>query len=137
MTIGQAGRTEMIEGIIADGVEAIIQLELVSIQGEIETIPAVIDTGFTSDLTLPPSAIHDLGYPHVSTAEITLADGSIIDVPVFEGLVIWFGVKRTILIVQTDSDALVGMSLMNGCRLTMDVIPDGHCRIVPLPNTQE
>jgi len=68
---------------------------------------------------------------------IALADGSVIDVPIFEGVIIWFGVKRTISVVQTDSEALVGMSLMEDCRLTMDIIADGDCRIAPLQDTQE
>lgn len=127
----------MIEGIVANGIEAIVRLEMMSAQGEAEVIAAIVDTGFTSDLTLPPSAIRDLGYTQVSTAVIALADGSVIDVPIFEGVIIWFGVKRTISVVQTDSEALVGMSLMKDCRLTMDIIADGDCRIAPLQDTQE
>jgi len=46
----------MIEGIVANGIEVIVRLEMMSAQGEAEVIAAIVDTGFTSDLTLPPSA---------------------------------------------------------------------------------
>lgn len=127
----------MMEGIVANGVEAIISLQLIGRQGQAEVIHAVVDTGFTSDLTLPPSAIRDLNYVQFGTFEITLADGSTVEALVFEGLIEWFGNKRSILVLQTDSDALLGMNLMQDCRLTMDIVPDGKFTIVPLEAVKE
>lgn len=124
----------MMEGVVTNGVEAIISLQLIGRQGQVEVIPTVVDTGFTSDLTSPPSAIRDLEYVQFGTFEITLADGSTVEAPVYEGLIEWFGKERSILVLQTDSDALLGMELMQDCRLTMDIIPDGKFTIVPLGN---
>ena len=127
----------MIEGRITNGVEAIASLRLIGRQCQVEAIPAVVDTGFTSDLTLPRSDIRDLNYIQYGTFEITLADGSTVEAPVFEGLIDWFGKKQSILVLQTDSEALLGMRLMQNCRLTMDIVPDGKFNIVPLETIKE
>jgi clan AA aspartic protease len=118
-------------------VEAIASLRLIGRQGQVEAISAVVDTGFTGELTLPPSAMRDFNYNQFGTYEITLSDGSTVEVQVFEGLIDWFGKKQSILVLQTDSDALLGMKLMRDCRLTMDIVPDGPFTIVPLETTKE
>jgi clan AA aspartic protease len=125
------------QGIVANGIEAIISLRLIGRQGQIEDIPAVVDTGFTSELTLSPSAIRDLDYIHLTTSRVTLADGSTTEASVYRGFIDWFGKKGTILVLETDSEALLGMELMQNCRLTMDVVPDGPFSIAPFESTQE
>jgi clan AA aspartic protease len=117
----------MITGVV-DGDEAFISL---TVRGpdESETIRAVVDTGFTSYLTLPPDVIERLGLSWHSSDKGVLADGSECLFDVFEGTVDWDGKRREILVDQADTDPLVGMTLLRGYDLQIQVRPGGNVTI--------
>ena len=49
-------------------------------------------------------------------------------------MVLWQGEERIVQVLSTDDGkALVGMSLLYGNRLTLEVVPDGKVTIEPLP----
>jgi predicted aspartyl protease len=51
----------MILGVVRDGREPVVRLVLIGAAGQTEEIEAVIDTGFTGELTLPSSVTALLG----------------------------------------------------------------------------
>lgn len=92
----------------------------------------VIDTGFTETLAVPPKVVAQLGLPLVDAAAMDLADGSRVVVNVYEAVVEWHGQQRLIPAYEIDGGALVGMSLLRGSRMAMDVVDGGPVTIVPL-----
>jgi predicted aspartyl protease len=58
-----------------------------------------------------------------------LADGSEVLLDVYDGIVLWDGAPRRIVVDAADADPLVGMALLHGHRLTVDVIDDGSVMI--------
>ncbi len=110
-----------------------IRLMVKGTQGREVEIDAVLDTGYTAALTLPPRIIGELGLRWLSVDRGTLADGSECLFDVFEGKVIWDGKVRRILVDEADTDSLVGMGLLNGHELKMQVRPHGKITIKPLP----
>lgn len=66
----------MIEGVVNATREPVITLAVQGPSGRAREIEAVIDTGFTGFLTLPPGLISELGLPFVAGNRATLADGS-------------------------------------------------------------
>jgi clan AA aspartic protease len=95
---------------------------------EIE-IEAVVDTGYTSRMSLPPGIIGDLGLKWDSIERSTLADGSVCIYDVFLGEVIWFDERRLIKIDEADVSPLIGMTLLQGCELKMEVCQGGDVTI--------
>ena len=75
---------------------------------------AVIDTGYTSSLTLAPATIAMLGLPLRTRSMAMLANGAIVAANVYAGTVIWDGVDRSVLIHEFDAVPLVGMGLLRG-----------------------
>jgi clan AA aspartic protease len=124
-------------GIIADGLEPIVVLTILSRNGDAVEVTVVVNTGSTGELTLPTTAIRDLELTWSTTDRVTLADGSVANCEVYQAMIDWFGQTRTIAVYEMDGAPLLGMELMQGCRLSMDVLPDGRLEISPLADSQE
>ena len=54
----------MITGQVVAGREVVILLTLQGTQGQVTTLDAIVDTGFTGFLTLPLSQIAQLGFSY-------------------------------------------------------------------------
>lgn len=122
----------MITGVIRSG-EGRIRLRVKGLRGREAEVEAVIDTGYTAALTLSPSLINALGLRWQSLDRFTLADGSECVFDVYVAKVDWDGKMRTILVNEADSDALVGMRLLRGHELKMQVRARGKVTIKRLP----
>ena len=121
----------MIIGKIKADREAVIELEVVSLAQRVK-IEAVIDTGFTGFLMLPSDLINRLNLPLIGKRNVLLADGNSVPLNLYRVKVIWHSVERVVYVLQSDTESLVGMSLLQGSRLTLDVVPDGDVTIAPL-----
>src|SRR5579872_5708158 len=86
----------MITGVVKAG-EGRIRLRIKGSRGRTREIEAVIDTGYTASLTLPPALIATLGLRWRSVDRGTLADGSECLFDVYEAKVVWDGKLRQIL----------------------------------------
>lgn len=117
-----------------DGGEAVIPLTLLrGPAGETRSVEAVIDTGFTDRLTLPPGLVEELELPLRGSAEVALADGSIETLPMYRIRLLWHGRERTIRAYAASGDPLVGMALLSGSELRIRVTGGGTVEIEELP----
>jgi clan AA aspartic protease len=122
----------MMQGIVDQNCEATIRLVVGSSDSQRHMIDAVIDTGFTGFLTLPFSVLADLKLRAYRREEGILGDGSTCIFDVYRGLVIWDGELRQIDINESDTEPLVGMSLLYGYRMQLDAIEGGTVTIQAL-----
>lgn len=118
----------MITGVVkAD--EGRIRLKIRGARGREREVAAVIDTGYTASLTLPPRLIASLGLRWRSVDRGTLADGSECLFDVYEARVLWNGKLRQVLVAEADAEPLVGMRLLRGHELKMQVRAGGEVTI--------
>lgn len=122
----------MIVGEVTPNREVVIRLELRGTSGVCVPVQAVLDTGFTEYLALPAAIVRQLGWPKIYTDRMMLADRSIVVFDVFDGVIDWHGQDRAIE-VHAGGDVLIGMSLLYGSRLTVDVVDGGPLTIESLP----
>jgi clan AA aspartic protease len=122
----------MMQGIVDKNCEATIRLVVGSADSQRQMIDAVIDTGFTGFLTLPFSVLTNLNLQAYRREEGILGDGSTCIFDVYRGLVIWDGELRRIDINESDTEPLVGMSLLYGYRMQLDAIEGGTVTIQAL-----
>ncbi len=115
----------MISGTVSTFLEAIVTVRLIDVRREVHEIEAVVDTGFSGWLTLPASLIEAFGFPWQRVGQDELADGSKANFDIHEGIVEWEGQHRLIPIDCADTDPLVGMALMQGCELRVQVDDGG------------
>ena len=74
-----------------------------------------------------------LGLPIRGSVDAELADGSVEHLPVHRVGVSWHGQTRTVRAYGAPTDeALIGMSLLRGSRLTVDSVPGGAVLIEEL-----
>lgn len=92
-------------------------------------IKAVIDMGFTDYLTLPPDLIASLNLPFWELTEFILADGNVVAFETYTATVIWDGAEKSVLVLASDGDPLIGRSLSYGYRVIMDVVDGGSVTI--------
>ena len=100
--------------------------------GAIATLRLVLDTGFNDCLTLPRSVIDELKLTYVDAAECELADGRVVSLESYLAEVDWQGSTRQVLALAADGDPLLGMSLLAGPRVTVEVIAEGTLKIEPI-----
>lgn len=124
----------MITGVVSSDLEAKIRLTVrgptTALDVEME---AIVDSGFDGYLTLPRKVVTRLALPRLCWGRATLADGSETVFEIFEAVLVWDGVPRAIEADCADIDALVGMGLMEGYELRMEVISGGAVELAPLP----
>lgn len=122
-----------ISGVVVDGREAVIPLTVLGAGGHSLETNAVIDTGFTGHLTLGPDLARGLNLPLLGSRYVTLANGATVSLDVYRSIVLWNGEERSVRVFAADGATLVGMALLNGNELCIQVTEDGTVTIQPLP----
>jgi len=122
----------MIRGRVTADREALLRLAVKGEESDTQEIEGVIDTGFNGFLTLPGSAIHALELRFVGHRRVTLADGNVTTLDAHMASILWGGQTRDVLVLKAEGVPLIGMALLNGHRLMVDVVPDGPVVIEPL-----
>ena len=115
----------MITGIVNADFEPIIPLSVCGVDGKIYTQDAIVDTGFNGWLSLPPDLITQLDLKWKRRGRAILGDGSECVFNVYEAVLVWDGSFLTIPVDEADSEPLIGMSLMEGYQLVVQVLENG------------
>jgi clan AA aspartic protease len=120
----------MITGIVNADFESIIPLSICGSDGKVYTQEAIVDTGFNGWLSLPPDLIAQLNLKWKRRGRAILGDGTECVFNVYEAVLIWDGKLLTIPIDEADSEPLVGMSLMEGYQLKIQVFEGGYVELI-------
>jgi clan AA aspartic protease len=109
--------------------EAVIQIEIIGQDGTVQALSAVVDTGYNGHITLPKALINSLGLLSSGKLRGMLADGTIISMNTYLAEVVWFDSLRRIVVTETEGGPLIGMALLEGSRLAIDVVEGGKIEI--------
>jgi len=123
----------MITGVVNANREATIPLVVIGPQGHQQDLEAIIDTGFTGFLTLPPPIVAALGLSWLCRQPGILADGRVEFFDVYVATVVWDSQPRTVEVEAAGTEPLVGMSLLDRHALHIDVLRGGSVTITVLP----
>lgn len=116
----------MIEGVVNAAYEAALILSVQGPEGQSREIEAVVDTGYNGFLTLPPALVDELDLPFVTSGEATLADGSAVSFDIHMVTVDWEGQARPVEADAAETTPLVGMRLLAGHDLHVEVEEGGR-----------
>ena len=119
----------MIEGRINDRYEPVVTISLTAPRGESREVEAVVDTGFNGFLVLPPELVEELDLPFLHYSRSFLADDREMNLQTHQATINWSGDTRRVRAIASGSAVLVGMQLLEGHRLEMDVRTGGAVQI--------
>jgi clan AA aspartic protease len=111
----------MITGTVNADAEAIIRLQVHGPTGHAQEIDALIDTGFNGFLTLPPTVVTALGLARRSRGRVQLANGREELFDIYGVPVLWDGQPQYVEAEAVDTIPLVGMALLDGYDLHIQV----------------
>ena len=118
----------MIVGSVRSGV-ASVPLTIRGPDGHSIYIDAAIDTGFNGQLSLTEECARDLGLVARMATTCEMADGTKVRVELFDTEVEWSDGWRPVVAACLAGGPLVGMGMLEGSRLSMDVVQDGRVDI--------
>jgi len=122
----------MMQGIVNRRCEATLPLVVGNTNGQRQVIDAVIDTGFNGFLTLPSSIITALDLPWNASDIVTLGDGSETLFDLYSVTILWDGQYREVDVAESETDPLIGMSLLYKYGLRIDAVEGGIVRVEAL-----
>ena len=122
----------MISGAVNAGLEAAIRLEVLGADGQ-QRVEAIIDAGFSGFLTLPPALIMLLRLTWLAREPSILADGTVGLFDLYRATVIWDGRARTVEVNAAGAEPLLGMAMLQGYDVCMQVRAGGTVTIAALP----
>jgi clan AA aspartic protease len=123
----------MITGYVTPRHEAMVTLEVCGPGGHAQQVEALIDTGFDGFLTLPTAAIRAFALPFLDIQEAILADGSSAFCNTYQATVLWDGQPRVVEVQAVEGIPLLGMAMLAGNTLTIQVVDGGRVTIEALP----
>ena len=121
----------VIEGVVDAANQAVVGLVAIGARGRRREIDVVIDTGFTGYLTLPPELVSELGLASAGNQSMILADGSFVYIEAFHAAIVWDGTAIYVRASVTDNAPTIGMSLLDGYDLFIQVREGGRVLIRP------
>jgi predicted aspartyl protease len=96
-------------------------------------VDGIVDSGFTASLALPAATVTALALVRQSGGTAVLADGSVRHFDICAAEVLWEGNWRSVLVSAVGNEPLLGMHLLAGHKLGIEVVPGGIVEILPLP----
>jgi len=123
----------MITGMVNARYEMAITLSVRNSAGQEQEVEAILDSGFTGSLTLPPSLIAKLGLPWRSRSSVVLANGNVEELDIHAATIVWDATPRAILIQAVDNVPLIGMALLVGYDSRARVTIGGTVQIEMVP----
>lgn len=117
----------MIRGRISEDGEAIIvPVAITDSDGRLWPLETVLDTGFVGDLSLPSTAIRRLGLVRAGSLNFILANGEPVRLRTYHTRALWHYRLLDIEVTETGDVPLIGVRMLRGSRVTMDMLPGGE-----------
>ena len=123
----------MLTGTVGDDLQAWVTIEILPPDGQPRPIEAVLDTGFNGELALPAVSIRQLGLPAGIRRLAVTATGDGVSLMTYYATVLWDGQRRSIQVVEADSEPPLGMELLLDSLVTLEVRKGGSVTVDALP----
>ena len=115
------------------GLEPWLSVPIEGANGDLQQFDVIIDTGFTGWLMLPETVINQLGLIGYGNRLVVQSSGESDRFNYYEGRVLWHGRLLPVGVFQSMDQFLLGMELLEGCRVIVDAWEGGDVIIEEVP----
>ena len=120
----------MMIGYVNRYLEPVVMIEIEDREGTLQSLEAILDTGFNGEIALPAQTIEHLGLSSRGQAlDWTVATGDEVPLAEYDGVVSWHDQSRRVVVVETGDEPLLGTSLLAGSRISIDMRGGGEVLI--------
>ena len=105
--------------------DLLVTVEIGRVQENFQPVEVVVDTGFSGELALPSELIQSLGLEYIDDVRVVMADRQARWVGAYDGSVSWHGEPIAVIVLDIESEPLLGMGLLLGSRLTVSCRSNG------------
>lgn len=119
-------------GVVNANLEATLGIRVAGSSESALDIACIIDTGFSGALTLPNRLVAALDLEWLSIQNVELADGRVTPCDVYLAAVEWNEQRAWIEVDEAETDPLIGMALLLGFEINIQVRQGGTERVTPL-----
>ena len=123
----------MMRGKVNQSGQPRVAVEMLGRDGWFRPVDFVLDTGFGGDLLLAPDTLQQLEVIEDNQIDGALATGQSIMLRSWRGTALWHDRPVGVVILEAGGEPLLGMNLLRGSRVTLDVLVDGDVAIDELP----
>ena len=127
------GGQSVITGYVNRFLEAVIPIAILDSNGHRWRNEVVIDTGFSGDLTLPAELIVEMALVQSGEIETVQADGQPKMFNYYRTAVLWDGNYHEANVLESATESLLGVNLLTGRLLTVQMVVGGNVLIEELP----
>ena len=120
----------MIKGQVNPQLESIIPVTILNGDERQHSIQAILDTGFSGHLTLPSGLIDELDLIFIESRRYFLANNAPVNFDLFQAVLDWDNQVRTIHVLSSESNPLVGMKMVQGSHIFINAVDGGEVRIL-------
>jgi clan AA aspartic protease len=117
------------QGFVNQNCEAMLPIVVGRDNKPTQLVEALIDTGFTGFLSLPLSMIESLGLPWIFSDSVTLGDDREVIFQMYRATAIWDEQFKVVDVAASESEPLLGMSLLYGFKLQVEAVERGTVSI--------
>ena len=109
--------------------QAWVAVEILDQGNRPHRVEVLLDTGFDGHLKLLATTIQELELVRSGYRYGELADGTMVQFMSYDSTVLWDGQPRFVSVIEADADPLLGMELLLGSRVTLEVRDGGAVTI--------
>lgn len=111
-------------GLVNVNYEAVLRLAIAS-QGQTHHIDAAINTGYRGFLSLPPHIVNHLALPYLGETQDIFSHDAQFSAPTYQAKILWDSRYREVPVHQINTSPFVGISLLKGYNLQLQIIENG------------
>lgn len=123
----------MITGRVSSRRQPLARLVVRGPQGREQAVEALLDTGYNGTLVLPLAVVRSLNLLKRRTpAQISLGDDSSVVAESYMARILWDGFERPVRVIAMGNQPVVGLALLYGYRLCIEVVEGGTIEVAAL-----
>jgi len=119
----------MIAGRVTPDLEVLVPIRLLGGSGAEREMDVGLDTGFTGYLVLPSEVLTAVDAQRVGSRMTRLGDDSRVPMDACLVTVLWHDEPRKVLALQSEGRSMIGLSLLYGCTVALEVVDGGYVSI--------